>query len=255
METFSRNGRTSGGKQSSAARRGTEKPPCVLVSEAVSVLQNMCGVRASGFMAPPPSPSRAASSSSRARARPRRSASSSSGSSDTRAYTSSVAPSACTETKALSISQYLEHIALAGTVPRDRSPRRARARANTHVEVDVDDAAEDVRRHRRRRRRVPADVLEVALRQVRDGAALPRQRRDGPRARVPQVQAHRAARPLCRRRLRLLLVLLPLDGVEVDARHGRPQAAASSAPPRSALRNEQPAEAPDASTDGARPGA
>jgi hypothetical protein len=39
--------RTSGGKQSSAARRGTEKPPCVLVSEAVSVLQNMCGTRAS----------------------------------------------------------------------------------------------------------------------------------------------------------------------------------------------------------------
>jgi hypothetical protein len=40
-----RRARTSGGKQSSAARRGTEKPPCVLVSEAVSVLQNMCGIR------------------------------------------------------------------------------------------------------------------------------------------------------------------------------------------------------------------
>ena len=35
---------TRGGKQSSAARRGTEKPPWVLVSEAVRVLQNMWGV-------------------------------------------------------------------------------------------------------------------------------------------------------------------------------------------------------------------
>lgn len=32
---------TRGGKQSSAALRGTENPPWVLVSEAVSVLQNM----------------------------------------------------------------------------------------------------------------------------------------------------------------------------------------------------------------------
>jgi hypothetical protein len=36
---------TRGAKQSSAARRGTENPPCVLVSEAVSVLQNMCSIR------------------------------------------------------------------------------------------------------------------------------------------------------------------------------------------------------------------
>lgn len=35
---------TKGGKQSSAARRGTENPPWVLVSEAVRVLQNMWGV-------------------------------------------------------------------------------------------------------------------------------------------------------------------------------------------------------------------
>ena len=48
---------TSGGKQSSAARRGTEKPPCVLVSEAVSVLQNMWGIRAGRFTASSPSPS------------------------------------------------------------------------------------------------------------------------------------------------------------------------------------------------------
>lgn len=49
---------TSGGKQSSAARRGTEKPPCVLVSDAVSVLQNMCGIRANRcFMPSPSSPS------------------------------------------------------------------------------------------------------------------------------------------------------------------------------------------------------
>lgn len=31
---------TSGGRQSSACLRRTENPPCVLVSEAVSVLQN-----------------------------------------------------------------------------------------------------------------------------------------------------------------------------------------------------------------------
>jgi hypothetical protein len=31
---------TRGGRHSSAWRRSTEKPPCVLVSEAVSVLQN-----------------------------------------------------------------------------------------------------------------------------------------------------------------------------------------------------------------------
>jgi hypothetical protein len=31
--------RTRGGRHSSACRRSTEKPPCVLVSEAVSVLQ------------------------------------------------------------------------------------------------------------------------------------------------------------------------------------------------------------------------
>ena len=37
---------TRGGKQSSAARRGTEKPPWVLVLEAVSVLQNMCYILA-----------------------------------------------------------------------------------------------------------------------------------------------------------------------------------------------------------------
>ena len=35
---------TKGGKQSSAALRGTENPPWVLVSEAVSVLQNIWGV-------------------------------------------------------------------------------------------------------------------------------------------------------------------------------------------------------------------
>lgn len=35
-------GRTSGGRHSSAWRRSTEKPPCVLVSEAVNVLQNEC---------------------------------------------------------------------------------------------------------------------------------------------------------------------------------------------------------------------
>lgn len=52
---------TSGGKQSSAARRGTEKPPCVLVSEAVRVLQNMCGV---DFVGGPPTPSSPPSSSS-----------------------------------------------------------------------------------------------------------------------------------------------------------------------------------------------
>lgn len=35
---------TRGGKQSSAALRGTEKPPWVLVSDAVSVLQNIWGI-------------------------------------------------------------------------------------------------------------------------------------------------------------------------------------------------------------------
>jgi hypothetical protein len=55
--------RTRGGKQSSAARRGTENPPCVLVSDAVSVLQNMWGIRAkrcltvSRSSASPPLPS------------------------------------------------------------------------------------------------------------------------------------------------------------------------------------------------------
>lgn len=33
---------TSGGRHSSAWRRSTEKPPCVLVSEAVNVLQKEC---------------------------------------------------------------------------------------------------------------------------------------------------------------------------------------------------------------------
>jgi len=37
-----------GGRQSSACLRSTEKPPCVLVSEAVSVLQNECTVHFSG---------------------------------------------------------------------------------------------------------------------------------------------------------------------------------------------------------------
>jgi len=68
--------------------------------------------------------------------------------------------------------------------------------------------------------RVAADVLEVALRQVHDGAALARQRRDGARARVPQLHAHGATGPGGhRRRLRLRLILL-LHGVEVNARHG-----------------------------------
>lgn len=45
---------TNGGKQSSAALRGTENPPWVLVSEAVRVLQNMWGV---DFVGDPPPPS------------------------------------------------------------------------------------------------------------------------------------------------------------------------------------------------------
>lgn len=97
------------------------------------------------------------------------------------------------------------------------------------MEGDVDDAAEHVWRHRCSRRvSVAADVLEVALRQVHDGAALARQRRDGARARVPQLQTHGATTGpgghRRRLRLRLLLVLL-LHGVEVNARHGpgRPQ--------------------------------
>jgi hypothetical protein len=62
--------RTRGGKQSSAARRGTEKPPCVLVSEAVSVLQNMCGIRENRcFTVSPSSPSSALPSSDRPRSR------------------------------------------------------------------------------------------------------------------------------------------------------------------------------------------
>ena len=36
------NARTRGGKQSSAARRGTEKPPWVLVSDGVRILQKVC---------------------------------------------------------------------------------------------------------------------------------------------------------------------------------------------------------------------
>lgn len=39
---------TKGGRQSSACLRRTENPPCVLVSEAVSVLQNECTVHFSG---------------------------------------------------------------------------------------------------------------------------------------------------------------------------------------------------------------
>lgn len=39
---------TKGGRQSSACLRSTENPPCVLVSEAVSVLQNECTVHFSG---------------------------------------------------------------------------------------------------------------------------------------------------------------------------------------------------------------
>lgn len=48
---------TSGGRHSSAWRRSTEKPPCVLVSEAVNVLQNECtrglaGAGAAGISSP-----------------------------------------------------------------------------------------------------------------------------------------------------------------------------------------------------------
>lgn len=39
---------TKAGRQSSACLRSTENPPCVLVSEAVSVLQNECTVHFSG---------------------------------------------------------------------------------------------------------------------------------------------------------------------------------------------------------------
>ena len=49
------NERTKGGKQSSAARRGTEKPPWVLVLEAVSVLQNMCDILAKRCLTVSPS--------------------------------------------------------------------------------------------------------------------------------------------------------------------------------------------------------
>lgn len=48
---------TSGGRHSSAWRRSTEKPPCVLVSEAVNVLQNewtrgLTGAGAAGISSP-----------------------------------------------------------------------------------------------------------------------------------------------------------------------------------------------------------
>lgn len=63
------------------------------------------------------------------------------------------------------------------------------------MERDVEDAAEDVGRHGggcvRGRGRV-AEVVEVALREVDDDAALARHGRDGPRAGVPQLEAHRA---------------------------------------------------------------
>jgi hypothetical protein len=74
----------------------------------------------------------------------------------------------------------------------------------THVEGDVDDPAEDVGRHGgcRRPSSSVAEVLEVALREVHDDAPLARRGRDGPRARVPQLEAHPAGRP------RLLLLLL-----------------------------------------------
>jgi hypothetical protein len=113
------------------------------------------------------------------------------------------------------------------------------------MESDVDDAAEDVGRQGDGRRRASAggrgvaEVLDVSLREVHHDAPFPRQRRDGAGAGVPQLEAHRGARPrLVRRRrrergrgagpallgagvagLRLLLVLLH-GVVEVDPRHG-----------------------------------
>ena len=108
------------------------------------------------------------------------------------------------------------------------------------MESDVDDAAEDVGRQGGGCRRASAggvaEVLEVSLREVHHDAPFPRQRRDGARAGVPQLEAHRGARPRLGRRgrgrgagpallgagvagLRLLLVLLH-GVVEVDPRHG-----------------------------------
>jgi hypothetical protein len=113
------------------------------------------------------------------------------------------------------------------------------------MEGDVDHAAEDVGRHAGGRYgaatgRGVSEVLEMALREVHDDGPLPRQRRDGAGARVPQLEAHRGARLglLLRRRrrrprgrgagpavlgagvagLRLLRVLLH-GVVEVDPRH------------------------------------
>jgi hypothetical protein len=112
------------------------------------------------------------------------------------------------------------------------------------MEGDIDDAAEDVGRHggvdRRAARR--RELLEVPLREVHDDAALPRERRDGPRAGVPKLEADRRAGPRVGRRARgrgaaaaaprgqgaavvggrgedLLLVVLLHGVVEVDPRH------------------------------------
>lgn len=118
------------------------------------------------------------------------------------------------------------------------------------MESDVDDAAEDVGRQGGGRRRASGcgrggvtEVLQVSLREVDDDGPFPRQRRDGAGAGVPELEAHRGARPRLEQRgqrrgwgrgrgagpallgaggvagLRLLLVLLH-GVVEVDPRHG-----------------------------------
>jgi hypothetical protein len=106
------------------------------------------------------------------------------------------------------------------------------------VEGDVGDAAEDVGRHGGGAgRRGVAELLEVPLREVHDGAPLPWERCDGAGAGVPELQTHRRAGPRRRARGRgaapalrgrgagavgcreedLLLVLHGV--VEVDPRH------------------------------------
>jgi hypothetical protein len=120
--------RTRGGKQSSAARRGTENPPCVLVSDAVSVLQNMWGIRATRCLTVSPSTSPVPSSDPpraglavsckqpknqhleiESKCRRRCSASSTgtsfSAASASRAYTSSVSASACKNQSQSSLSR------------------------------------------------------------------------------------------------------------------------------------------------------
>lgn len=62
------------------------------------------------------------------------------------------------------------------------------------MELDIGHAAEDVRREAADGKKQVGALLELALWEVDDAAALPRQRNQGSRAGLPELQAHRVGR-------------------------------------------------------------